>query len=241
MLVSKMLSASFLVVLAAGASASFAETADGFFKNSFPPAFSKDGDLPAGVMIGEGAYAITGLFSNLLFGVGSVTGSTAYHTFETDFEALLKAERAFTSETERANEISRIKQDPQNYRYSKAEKKMVLMFDAEQAIEKINLEPILTQEAKDAVMIASEAKLRRSGDVLIEKINSRGFKFGRFFIYGSAIAAVDAGLQFVLIATTDHVGNPSPLTAIPLAAAKTLIGLASKKDASSANQGRVLP
>jgi len=231
MLVKKMLSASLLVVFAAGSSASFAETADGFFKEAFPrDSYDKGSQLPMVVWGGEVAYAVGGLFANLVAGVGSVTGTTAYDTFHSDFKAVLKAERAFTSETDRFNEISRIKQDPQNYYYSKAEKKMVLTYGAERAIEKANLEPILTQEAKDAVMVASDAKLRRSSDALLEKINSKGFKFGRFLMYGSAMAAVDAGLQFVLLISTDHLGNPSPLTAIPYAAAKALIDLASKKD-----------
>ena len=126
MLVKKMLSASLLVVFAAGSSASFAETADGFFKEAFPrDSYDKGSQLPMVVWGGEVAYAVGGLFANLVAGVGSVTGTTAYDTFHSDFKAVLKAERAFTSETDRFNEISRIKQDPQNYYYSKAEKKMV--------------------------------------------------------------------------------------------------------------------
>lgn len=211
------------VFIALGSTVTTAQTNDGFFTKAFPKNEVKS-TASSAVLAGEALWFFSALIAGIA-GVGNANETNAMTIFKQESEALLKARYALTSDVEREKQIGDLMTDAKNFQYDKKSKSMMLTAEAQRALEDLRQAPIITAESKAAIVDAAEAKWNRSNDDLVKALNSRGFKFGRFFVVGGLIAGLDATTQIVLVMTTDHYGKISPMAAMPVQAVQALTGV----------------
>lgn len=232
MLRSRMLRFALSVGLCAASPLSVAQTEDGFFSRAYPriEGGSENGALLTGtVMAGEALWSYLALMLHNI-GLGSIRGEIGSTSFQFDSTALMSAHRALTSESERQLRINDLMSDSRSFRYDFKAKEFVLTIEAQTALNDLKSAPIISAGAKADMIRTAEINWNRSNEELVNRLNSKGFKFKKFFVVGGQIASVDLVAQIILIITTDHVGKVSPLMAIPVQAAQDLAdALSSRK------------